>query len=1061
VPDERRVVTVLFADVVSSTELAESADAEDVRLLMGRYYAIAKRVVLEHGGTLEKFIGDAVMAIFGLPVAHGDDAERGCAAALALRAAIAADPGTTAIRLRIGVNTGEVVASREADAGDFLVTGDAVNLAARLQQNAEPGQIQVGERTRAAVDEAFRFGERRSVALKGKAEPVRVSALEARSEAGDAGLRRARAPFVGREADLEQLGLVARRAFGEQRPQLVTITAPAGTGKSRLVTEFLATLTDVRVATAQCLPYGAAVTYLPLRGLAQGLLDADGPDLMGAVRERLVASGDDPSDAARIAGLVGATLGQAESEERDREQLFAAWKLLIERIAAERPIVIVFEDLHWASDSLLDLVEHVTHPRTGAPLLMLALARPELLDRRPQWGGGRRNFTALGLEPLSTGETRRLIGLLTEGVPEAIANGVIERAGGNPFFAGELVRGYEDRRRSGASDDEITLPDTVHATVLARLDGLPATERTVLQYGAVAGRTVRVGAVAAVLPDLGAAAVREALEALADRDLLVPQGTDAFTFRHIVIREVAYSTLPRAERVRAHLALADWLDRTDLVRQDELAELVAYHVRQAIALAPGGKLPPGLSLERALAVLERAARAAWGAVAFREAEEHLREAIRLSPAAEHRRLYELLGDVVQVGDGAVDGYHQAYELWKQLPPEERRPRDGVRLLAKRLSVQGRWEGSLVTLAEPDEVAAAFVQARALLERDPDPALRAKLDCAEMFILPRNSRVDPDRVGRFRDDLGSALAFYRERNDQNGQSETMDALGVLFRETGRYPDAVAIARQRTLMPGLALLERIDAWSVLCWDLVMNGQFREAIAAIDEARAALRPGEPDAGLNHAVAWAALAARECGDWSKAVALGAWLRAFFEDQGHRPGFRHVLRGWFAVYHVARARHDATAIASCRSGIETIASLSALAADRPLQLIVPALLDGDVDRAQAALHHAAAPVEVKAELIAMLVLEHEQPIDEAVLADLQQWRSPLVSGRVALARAARGGVSELRGVIATLDAADLGPDAARARALLALRSGSLADRDDAERHLRALDDRLFLEKLA
>ena len=1053
-------MTVLFADVVSSTELGESADAEDVRALMGRYYAIAKRAVLEHGGTLEKFIGDAVMAIFGLPVAHGDDAERGCAAALALRAAIAADPGTAAIRLRIGVNTGEVVASREVDGGDFLVTGDAVNMAARLQQNAEPGGILVGERTRAAVDEAFRFGEHRSILLKGKAEPVRVSALEARSDAGDGIGRRARAPFVGREADLEQLGLVARRAFGEQRPQLVTITAPAGTGKSRLVTEFLATLSDVRVATAQCLPYGAAVTYLPLRGLVRGLLDTDGPDLVGAVRDRLAAGGNDPADAARIAGLVGATLGQAESEERDREQLFAAWKLLIERIAAERPIVIVFEDLHWASDSLLDLVEHVTHPRTGAPLLMLALARPELLDRRPQWGGGRRNFTALGLEPLSSGETRRLIGLLTEGVPEAIANGVVERAGGNPFFAGELVRGYEDRRRSGASDAEISLPDTVHATVLARLDGLPATERTVLQYGAVAGRTVRVGAVAAVLIGLGAAAVREALEALADRDLLVPQGTDAFTFRHIVIREVAYSTLPRAERVRAHLALADWLDHSDLVRQDELAELVAYHVRQAIALAPGGKLPPGLSFERVLEVLERAARAAWAAAAFREAEEHLREAIRLSPPAEHRRLYELLGDTVQFGDAAVDGYRHAYLLWKQLPAAEARPRDGAALLAKRLNVQGRWEGSLVTLGEPAELTAVLVEARALLERDPEPLLRAKLDCAEMFVTDRTTRIDAARAARFNDDLEAAVAFYRERNDPNGQSEALDALGALVRGLGRYQEAAAIARRRTEMPGLAFLERIDAWSVLCWDLVMNGQFREAIKAVDEARAALRPGEPEAGLNHAVAWAALAAKDCGEWAKVETLGAWLRGFWEDQGHRAGFRHVLRGWFAVYHVARARLDATAVASCRSGIESIAGLSALAPDRPAHLIAPALLDGDVDRAHAALRHPATPVEVKAELIALLVLEHEQPIDDAILDALDQWRSPLVSARVALARGVRGGVSELRAAIAVLDAADLGPDAARARALLALQSGSLADRDDAQRRLRALDDRLFLEKL-
>jgi len=1057
VPDERRVVTVLFADVVSSTALAESVDAEDVRLLMGRYYGIAKRIVLEHGGTLEKFIGDAVMAIFGLPIAHGDDAERGCAAALALRAAIAGDPATAEIHLRIGVNTGEVVASRDADATDFLVTGDAVNLAARLQQHAEADQILVGERTRAAVHDSFTFGDHRAVMLKGKAEPVRVSALEGRGDAAP----RARAPFVGREADLEQLGLVARRAFSEQRPQLVTITAPAGTGKSRLVTEFLGTLTDVRVATAQCLPYGAAVTYLPLRGLAQGLLDVDGGDVVAAVRERLAAGGTEAADAARIAGLIGATLGQGESEDRDRDQLFAAWKLLVERIAAERPIVIVFEDLHWASESLLDLVEHVTHPRTGAPLLMLALARPELLDRRPQWGGGRRNFSALGLEPLSSDETRQLIDLLTEGVPDVIAEGVIERAGGNPFFASELVRGYEDRRRSGASDDEITLPDTVHATVLARLDGLPPIERTVLQYGAAAGRTVRVHAVAAVLPDVPGEKVRDALEALADRDLLVPQGADAFTFRHIVIREVAYSTLSRSDRVRAHLALADWLDQTDLARQDELAELVAYHLRQAIALAPGGTLPAGLSLERVVAVLERAARAAWNAAAFTEAAEHLREAIRLSPPTEHQRLSELLGDVVQFGDAAVEGYRRAYELWSSLPVGARLPADGARLLTKRLTVEGRWSGSLVRVADRATIEALLAEARTLLARAPDPLLRAQLDCAEAFGLLEHPSEGRDRRVVLRRDLAAAEAFYRTRGDVNGQSQVFDALGALLREDGLYAEAAATSRRRIEMPGLGFLERIDGWSVLCWDLVMIGRFRDAIATFDEARASLRPGEPEAGLNHLVAWAALAARECGDWTSAERLGSWLRTFWEDQGRQAGFRHVLRGWFAALHVARARFDATRAASYRSGIEVIASLSSVSPDRPLHFVVPALLDGDVDRAEAALRHAAVSVEAKAEIIAMLVLEHGRSIDLDVLTGLDRWDSPLATARVALARGFAAGPAELRAAAEALDAADLGPDAARAYALVALQTGNIAEHAAAATRLRALDDRLFLERLA
>src|SRR4029077_8898559 len=262
-PEDRRVVTVLFADVTGSTALGETIDPEDTRAVLGRYYAIARDVISEHGGTLEKFIGDAVMAIFGIPQAHGDDAERGLAAALTLRERVAKDPETAALMLRIGVNTGEVVAARETDAGDFLITGDAVNVAARLQQHAEPGAILAGERTRRAVS-AFRFADEQAIVVKGKREPIVGSVLLDRLTER----RVARAPFLGRDRDLAQLDLVAQRAFGERRPQLVTITAPAGAGKSRLVEEFATRLPDAgaTVATAQCLPYGAAVTFLPLRG---------------------------------------------------------------------------------------------------------------------------------------------------------------------------------------------------------------------------------------------------------------------------------------------------------------------------------------------------------------------------------------------------------------------------------------------------------------------------------------------------------------------------------------------------------------------------------------------------------------------------------------------------------------------------------------------------------------------------------------------------------------------------------------------------------------------------
>jgi len=314
--------------------------------------------------------------------------------------------------------------------------------------------------------------------VKGKREAIGAATLLERLAA-----RRApRAPFLGRDHDLAQLDLVARRAFSERRAQLVTITAPAGTGKSRLVEEFVARIGNgAKVASAQCLPYGSAVTFLPLRGLLRELLDAErDEDTLPLMRGMFAEAGHSPADAERLTDLISATLGGgSESERRDRDEVFVAWRLLIEAQAARGPLVVVFEDLHWATDTLLDLVEQVTVSRSPTPLVMFALARPELLDRKRNWGGGRRNFTSLGLEPLSDDDTKRLIEGLMQRVPEQIAARIVERSGGNPFFAGELVRAYEERRSEGTLDAGIQLPDTVHATVLARITSRSSTEPSI------------------------------------------------------------------------------------------------------------------------------------------------------------------------------------------------------------------------------------------------------------------------------------------------------------------------------------------------------------------------------------------------------------------------------------------------------------------------------------------------------------------------------------------------------------------------------------------------------
>jgi class 3 adenylate cyclase len=596
--EERRLVTILFADVSGSTALGEALDPEDTRALLARFYVIAKDVIAHHGGTLEKFIGDAIMAVFGLPQAHGDDARRALAAALALRDRVRDDALLKQhLPVRIGLNTGEVVAARDPSAGDFLVTGDPVNTAARLQQVADPWTIVCTERTARAAGDRFAFGAPVEVAVKGKREPIRAVPLVAPA----AGVGPRGIPFVGRDADLAQLELVARRAFSERRPFLVSLVAPAGTGKTRLVEEFLNRLPQLapaaRTAIAQCLPYGQRLTYWPLRAVLFRLIDAAedaAPDIVqtAAVRWLEHAGVDSPG---RIAEYLTATVGLGEAKVADRDAVLTAWRTVVEVASREAPFVLVFEDLHWSSDSLLDLVEFVMQPRGDLPVVIFALTRPELLERRPAWGGGRRNYLSIALPPLDNEASRNLVQhLLGRPSPEIVSR-IAERAEGNPFYAGEIVRAIVERvpsLRDTAAVERVvaTLPDTVQATVLARLDLLSPVERRVLQLGSVFGRAFRLAGLTALDPQMNGQLDR-VVDRLIDRDLIRASEGDRFAFRHILIREVAYQTLPRAERANLHDAAGRWLEGRAKGREDSLAELIAYHCREAALLSAARQLP--------------------------------------------------------------------------------------------------------------------------------------------------------------------------------------------------------------------------------------------------------------------------------------------------------------------------------------------------------------------------------------------------------------------------------------------------------------------------------------
>ena len=611
-PEERKLVSILFADVTEAATFEEALDPEDIRALMERYYAHVQRVISDHGGIFEKFAGDAILAVFGLPRTHGDDAERAAAAALALREAMTSDQAfSECLQLQIGINTGEIVATNNPSRGKYDVKGEVVTVARRLQQVANANEILAGERTAQAARTAFVFGEERRAEVKGRKKPLRAFPLT-----GVRQLRQIDRPsLVGRKQDLLQLELLKSRTLEERRPQLVSIVAPVGTGKSRLLEEFLSRLDPLdgfQHATARCLPYGQNLTYSPLRGLLTELFGSKVGK--SQVIDVFVRGGNTPENASRLAERVLTTLSVEEEENSDRENIFFVWRLLIELLAYQAPRIVIFEDLHYASDSLLDLVEQLLHPRTQAPLLVIVLSRPELLERRPTWGGGRQNFIMLTLEPLSQIQTQELVGrLMTELTPE-IRKRIAERSGGNPFFAIELMHVIAEQGTGKGNDAEVDiLPDTVHAAILAHLDRLSLQQRKIAQIASVVGPTFRSTTLHSVLSDLQPDDMDAALDALFMSNLIVPVEKESYTFRHALIRDVVYGTLSRAERIQLHGKIVSSLQPFAAEHADEYMELLAYHYREAVQLARQSVVPLELpsELTHALNSWRRRGRGSW------------------------------------------------------------------------------------------------------------------------------------------------------------------------------------------------------------------------------------------------------------------------------------------------------------------------------------------------------------------------------------------------------------------------------------------------------------------
>ncbi|MFL5930286.1 MAG: ATP-binding protein [Gaiellaceae bacterium] len=644
----RKVVTIVFCDLCDSTKLGERLDPETLRQVIARYFEAMSEALNRHEGAIEKFIGDAVMAVFGAPVAHEDDPERAVRAALGIRDWIREEE---ALEVRIALNTGEVLVSLEENPGGErgLVAGDVVNTAARLQSAAPVNGILVGETTYNATSRVIEYRDAPAVEAKGKSQPVPVwEVIEARSRYGVDITRKPTTPLVGRERELGLLVGTLARAQHERTPQLVTLVGVPGIGKSRLVYELFAEVDErpelIYWRQGRCLPYGDGVAFWALgeivkahAGILEGESDERAAEKLRAVVEEAVPEQDDAAWVLReLKPLVGLSEGDAGDS---RAESFAAWRRFFEGLAELDPLVLVVDDLHWADEGLLDFLDHLIDWATGVPILVVATARPELLTHRPGWGGGKPNATTISLSPLTQAETATLVHSLLERavLPAEVQAGLLERAGGNPLYAEEFARIALERNALGGAET-LPLPESVQGLIAARLDALSEEEKALVQDASVLGKVFWLDAVA-LLSGVARERAQELLHGLARKQFVQRErrssleGDTQYAFMHALVRDVAYSQIPRADRTEKHRRAAAWIE--SLARAEDYAELRAHHYVSALETLPTGADVPELRQAARLALREAGDRAAS----------------------------------LNAYDAAVRDYERALELWPEDDPE--------------------------------------------------------------------------------------------------------------------------------------------------------------------------------------------------------------------------------------------------------------------------------------------------------------------------------------------------------------------------------------------------------
>ncbi|HEY8177562.1 MAG TPA: adenylate/guanylate cyclase domain-containing protein [Candidatus Limnocylindria bacterium] len=920
---ERKIVTILFADVTGSTALGDQLDPERLRALLGAYFRTMSTVIEAWGGSVEKFIGDAVMAVFGVPSVREDDASRALHAALEmqqrlvkLNQELARDHNVT-LEIRTGVNTGEVVAPMGDTPSQRIVAGDAVNVAARLEQVAEPGTILVGERTHAATSTAFEFEQPTQVTLKGKPDPLPAFRLIRALPEATRGIPGLRAPLIGRDAEMATLLAAQDEAVETGSPRLVLVFGPAGIGKSRLAAEFVVAAQErhpgLQYLRGRCLAAGEGITYWALAEILRGAFGIGLDDPADVVADRMRAGvaatltplALDRSEVELTTQALAATIGVKLGEDAPpihADELARAWPRFATALATSAPVIWLIEDLHWADAAALDMIERIA-TRTSGPLVILATARPEFLETHPGFGAaGGAPPAALSLRPLTDAQGTELVErlLMVADLPAPLHVEILAKAEGNPFFVEEIVRRLIDEGvlvqegdhwRATSAALTTTIPDSIYALLAARVDALAAAERRVLQEAAVIGRTFWAAAVAHAIPGNG---VAETLALVERKGLVLVRptsslsGQEEFAFRHALVRDVAYASLPKARRARAHAEAGDWIAELAGQRSDEFAELMAFHYETAIAGEDADLAWLGDATQRdgvrakAYASLLAAGRVARRQYALDRAVDLHQRALEMAiNDVERMEAYEQIGrdhDLAFHGELALAGYRAAIDLARDDPAQAGRLARLARRAGSLVAMRGGSFEELPDHVEVDNLIGEGLEA-VTERRERAALLLARAEMALRWSV--SGRTDPLGTEQRMAAAEEAKRIAGELDDARLAFEAADILSDLKLVMGDYEGSA-----HEVMDALPLLDRIDVPAAKAAALFEAAQ---AVLVAGDPSHALQLGEQSSALArhmsahdqmHATSVIMSAADWAGDWDRVEsALAEHLANFAQE--------------------------------------------------------------------------------------------------------------------------------------------------------------------------------------